>query len=348
VLINRRSVLGSIPSLGALFGLGAPALLAETGNSLFQSPENPGGQNQSNDEFWNENIRNTESGNARSMSPNAAPRAVFVYFDPARGFVAGSDIGDDGLIDRGDANVIVNVDHIRPSAKDQGRFANLQGGSLRIDLQQQNPLPSLSERLAWTAIAAILPENKQLPPLKEMTFDPGTAWGKMQTVPLPGGGGRWTWNFFLQHRKGRWMQLFDTIRSSQGLAMQILGVGLPAMAITALTTVDKIVAALTRDTGTDWVFQSSDNYIYATKEARDSFEGSKLRLRQGTYVILPSDQVSSFSKQASKLVVKDGLVVPANTSSLDAYDAAKEVIPDVTYLTVGVTIKSKPAAKSKS
>jgi hypothetical protein len=209
-------------------------------------------------------------------------------------------------------------------------------------------LPALSERLAWTAIAAILPENKQLPPLKEMTFDPGSIWGKMQTVPLPGGGGRWTWNFFLQHRKGRWMQLFETIRSSQGLAMQILGVGLPAIAITALATVDKIVAGLTRDTGTDWLFQSSDTYIYATREARDTFEGSKLRLRQGTYVILPSDQVGSFSKQASRLVVKDGLVVPTNTSSLNAYEAAKEVIPDVTYLTVGVTIKTRTGAKNKS
>jgi hypothetical protein len=66
------------------------------------------------------------------------------------------------------------------------------------------------------------------------------------------------------------------------------------------------------------------------------------------YVIIPSDQVGSFSKQQSKLVIKDGLIVPANTSSLDVYDAAKEVIPDVTYLTVGVTVKSRLATNSRS
>jgi hypothetical protein len=339
-------VLGSIASLGALPAHAAPRLVAGLDLSLLQeSGSQPSAQIQANDEFWNENIRNPEAGSSRSISPVNAPRAVFVYFDPAHGFVTGSDIGDAALPDRGDAQVLVNVDHIRTSTNDQKRFANLEGGSLRIDLQQQAALPSLAERLAWTAIATVLPENKTLPPLKEMTFDPSTTWGKMQTIPLPGGGGRWTWNFFLQHRKSRWMQLFDTLRSNVGLASQIFGVGLPAIAVTALTTIDRIVAALTRDSNSEWLFQSSDTYIYATKEARDSFEGPKLRLRQGTYLVLPSDQVESFSRQRAKLIVKDGLIVPANTSSLDVYEAAREVIPDVTYLTVGITVKTRAPAK---
>ncbi len=342
---SRRAFLNSASSAGAFSALGMQNLFTGIAAGLQQSPgEQAGGQD--NYDFWNENIRNPESGNSRSISPNAAPRAVFVYFDPAHGFVTGSDIGDTGLPDRGDAQVVVNVDHIRPSVKDQARFANIEGGSLRIDLQQQTPLPSLAERLAWTAIATILTENKKLPPPKEMTFDPGTTWGKMQKVFFPHGGGSMTWNMFLTHRKSKWMQLFDTIRSGQGLASQILGIGLPAIAITALTTVDKIVAGLTRDGATEWLFQSSDAYVYTTKDARDSFEGSKLRLKQGMYVLVPSDQVSAFSKQQSKLVVKDGLIVPPNTSSLDVYDAAKEAIPDVTYLTIGVTVKAQPAAKS--
>jgi hypothetical protein len=326
-----------MPSLGAMHAHAFASLLNPQQAADAQSPADT--------DFWTENIRNPEAGASRSISPNSPPRAVFVYFDPAHGFVTGSDIGDAALPDRGDAQVLVHVDHIRASANDQKRFANLQAGSLRIDLQQQAALPSLAERLAWTSIAAILPENKSLPPLKEMTFDPGVTWGKMQSVPLPGGGGRWTWNFFLQHRKSRWMQLFDTLRTGAGLASQIFGLGLPAMAITALTTIDRIVSGLTRDANSEWLFQSSDTYIYSTKEARDSFEGSKLRLKQGMYVVLPSDQLASFNKQRSNLVVKDGLIVPARTSSLDVYDAAKEVIPDVTYLTVGVTVKTRPAAK---
>src|SRR5271165_4774621 len=283
--VSRRSVLGSLASLGALPAHAMPALFANLAQASQQEPGQSAAQSQANNEFWIENIRNPESGASRSISPDSAPRAVFVYFDPAHGFVTGSDIGDGALPDRGDAQVLVNVDHIRTSLNDQKRFANLEGGSLRIDMQQQAALPSLAERLAWTAIAAILPQNKTLPPLKDMTFDPGTTWGKLQTVPLPGGGGRWTWNFYLQHRKSRWMQLFDTLRSGVGLASQIFGVGLPAIAITALITVDKIVAGLTRDSNSEWLFQSSDTYIYTTKEARDSFEGSKLRLKHGMYVV---------------------------------------------------------------
>jgi hypothetical protein len=206
-------------------------------------------------------------------------------------------------------------------------------------------MPSLVERLAWTAIAGFLPENKKLPPLKEMTFDPGTTWGKLTSVSFPNGGGTWTWNFFLQHRKSRWIQLFDTIRSARGALLPIMGLGLPAIAVTALYTVDKIVAGLTKDANTDWLFQSADTYIYTTKEARDSFEGSKMRLKQGMYVIIPSDHVASFSKQQAGLIVKDGLIVPANTSSLNVIDVAQQTIPDVTYITVGVTARVHPSLK---
>ena len=138
------------------------------------------------------------------------------------------------------------------------------------------------------------------------------------------------------------MQLFDVIRRGTNLVAPIFGLGLPAIAITALNTVDNIVAELTKDANTEWLFQSPDIYFYATKEARDVFEGSKLRLRQGMYVIVPSDQLAIFSKQADNLEIKDGLIVPKNTKSLDVLEAATQTIPNITYLTVGVTTKLHP------
>jgi hypothetical protein len=302
-----------------------------------------GAGDQSTFDFWTQNIRNPESGRTRSLG--SAPRASFVYYDEREGFVTGSDIGDSGLPDSGDIDILVNVDHVRPSAADQERFLNLEGGSLRIDLQQGAPLPSLSERLAWTAIAGFIPENKRLPDLREMSFNPGVAWGKLQSVPLPGGAGRWTWNFFLQKRKGRWMQLLDMIRRTKGLLVPIFGLGLPAIAITALNTVDAIVAELTKDERTEWLFQSPDVYFYATKRARDTFEGSKLRLKKGMYVIIPSDKLSAFGKQQQGLTIKNGMIVPKNTSSFDVEAAAKSVMKDITYLTIGVTTRYRPASR---
>jgi hypothetical protein len=345
VLITRRDILPLLPFAGN----SAIALLAELSKSQERAlPQDSGSQTSSTDQssfdFWTQNIRDPDFA-ASGRSLGNAPRATFVYYDELRGFVAGSDIGDDRLPDGGDLDLLVNVDKVRPSTTDQQRFVNLEGGSLRIDVQQAAPMRSLGERLAWTALAGFLPENKKLPALKEMTFDPGATWGKLQSVPLPNGSGHMTWNFFLQHRKSAWMRVFDVIRRARGLLVPIFGLGLPAIAITALTTVDSLVATLTKDERTEWLFQSPDVYFYATKRARDAFEGSKVRLKKGMYVIMPSDKLSEFAKEQSKLTIKDGLIVPKGTSGLEAEPAAKDTIKDITYLTVGVTATLRPASR---
>jgi hypothetical protein len=343
VMASRRDVLSLLSRAG-----GSALLLSGGIDSLnlatSTAPQAPAGDQASFD-FWTQDIRNPEASGARTRSLGAAPRATFVYYDELNGFLAGSDIGDAALPDAGDLDLIVKVDHIRPGTADQVRFLNLEGGSLRIDVQQASPLPSLSERLAWTAIAGFLPENKKLPAPKEMSFDPGSIWGKMQTVSLPRGGGNLTFNFFLQKRKSRWMQIFEMIRRAKGLLLPVFGLGLPAIATTALNTVDSLVAELTKDERTEWLFQSPDVYFYSTKRARDMFEGSKLRLKKGMYVIMPSDKLSAFAKQQSSLTIKDGLIVPKNTSGLEVEAAAKDVIKDITYLTVGVTTRLRPPAR---
>jgi hypothetical protein len=61
------------------------------------------------------------------------------------------------------------------------------------------------------------------------------------------------------------------------------------------------------------------------------------------YVIVPSTQVGYLSKQASALEIKDGTIVPKNTSSLDVFEASTQTLPEVTYLTVGITARASAA-----
>jgi hypothetical protein len=61
------------------------------------------------------------------------------------------------------------------------------------------------------------------------------------------------------------------------------------------------------------------------------------------YVIMPSDKLSAFAKQQAGLTIKDGLIVPKNTPGLEVEAAAHETIKDITYLTVGVSTKYRPA-----
>jgi hypothetical protein len=342
-MITLSSLAAAVPALGSIAVLNGCSALRSRSISESSSTEATT-YDQATYDFWTKGVRNPEFAGRKSINSHVigdirATGASFVYYDDKyKHFVAGSDIGDDDLPKNGTVEVIINVSHIRPSTVDRARFEDFEGGSLRIDLQQSTPLPSLAERLAWTAIAGFLPENKKLPALKEMTFDPGTTWGKLQTVPLPNGGGLWTWNFFLKKKQSRWMRFFDFIRRSKNLAIPILGLGLPAIAITALNTVDNIVAELTKEDRTEWLFQNSDTRIYATQNAlNDLVDGQKkLRLKNGIYVVIPEDQFSIFGKEMSKLTIKDGLVVPKNTPSTEIFEAAKDVVKDVTYLTVGV------------
>src|SRR5690349_11163033 len=233
--------------------VGSSAILSTADLSHFrsilesqESTPQAGATDQASFDFWTQGVRNPDLA-AGGRSLGNAPRASFVYYDEAQGFLTGSDIGDDRLPDRGDLDIIVKVDHVRFSNEDQKRFVNLEGGSLRLDATQSAPMRSLAERLAWTAIAGFLPENKRLPALKEMTFDPGQCWGRLQSVPLPDGGVFLTWNFFLQKKESAFMKVFDVIRRGRGLLTPIFGLGLPAIAVTALNTVDSIVASLTKD-----------------------------------------------------------------------------------------------------
>ena len=74
---------------------------------------------QSSFDFWTQDIRNPDTAGPGSRGIGNAPRVSFVYYDDRRGFLASSDIGDDGLRDAGDLDVLINVDHVRPSLADQ-------------------------------------------------------------------------------------------------------------------------------------------------------------------------------------------------------------------------------------
>jgi len=341
--MNRRELL----KIGPLAGVSLPMLEScalAASRIRDPSPDNSQGEaGASTDadtlQFWASEVRGPEV-RSRDISASAPARPAFFFFDArSHAFRYGSEIGDEGLPDRGGLSLILKVDRIRPSTADQTRMQNMEGGSLRIDVQQIQPLPRLAEKLAWTAIAGFVAQNKKLPGLAEMNFNPGTAWGDLSSIPLPGGGGKWTWNFFLKKKKSRWMQMIDMIRQSQNLLMPVFGIGLPAIASTALGTVDRIVGAIASTDQTEWLFQSHDVYLYATRSARDAFVGTQLRLKQGFYLVLPESHAARFDNEAKHLALVEGLVVPKGTRPPQAIDASQEVLTEITYLSVGVTTR---------
>lgn len=336
MLGNRREFLlssagvASVPALAALMAepLSA-ALLAQAPSAAFDAETLA---------FWTSEVRKSSEAFAKKVHLQGGPtyQPEFVFYDPALGFLASEEIKDSGLPKSGAMNVAVRVQRFRPSVKGKELFENVQSGSLRVDVKQTQPMPGLLEALAWSAVGAFVPTSAgKLPDLQNLTFNPGEAWGTLQQIPLTNGLGFWSWNLFLQRKQGLWGQLINIFRQGNKVVFPLLG--LPAIATTALTAVDKILGWIQANEKSDWLFKSVDTPVFATQEGKTAI-GQGLPLRTGQYVIVPRDQLSTFGAARKNLELRDGYVVAKGTDAFDLPRNATQQITDVDYLSLYVQV----------
>lgn len=329
-LTSSSASLGSVSVLGSLllppFSPGAAQSLPESLDSATLA-------------FWTSEVRKPSDAFARGLHLQGGPafQPEFVYYDPAHGFQAPGMIDDTGFPAKGSVNVSVRVARFRPSAKSKAIFENVQGGSLRVDLKQTAPMPGLAEALAWTAVAALVPNSEgKLPDLKDLSFDPGESWGKLQQTPLTNGLGFWSWNFFLKRKDSLWGQFVNLFRQASKAVVPLLG--LPAIAATALAGVDKILGWIQANGKSDWLFQSVDSPVYATQEGKAAI-GQGLPLKTGQYLVIPRDQLSLFGAARANLELRDGYLVRKGTDPFDWPKQAAREIADVDYLSLYVQVR---------
>jgi hypothetical protein len=305
-------------------------------------------------DFWTSKVRNPyqdylDGVTTRGGHPEPTD-ATFVFpsnkgLVPA-GTLAPTDI--DKFPENGDMDISVHVERFRPSATDAAALVDLQTGTLRIDVKQVTPMVGLPEALSWTAMATLASRQKgqKIPSLDNVKFDPGTVWGQFQKVPLTEGLGFWSWNFFMKKREAFWGQLLDQLFKTLDVAQPLLPLlGLPGIAVSGLKYVDQIVGTIQAQGQSQWMFKGLDVAVCATNKSFDdagAVGARKLILTNGTYVVLPENSVSKLDKD---LVIQDGLLVPPKTPPLSIYDAAKSILPEVTYMTISVAV-SPSASKS--
>lgn len=293
--------------------------------------------------FWTKQVRSPQTGaltrGASAGEENRHPE--FTVFNKSKGFRSASQISDSELLDQGDVNVSLRVLAFKPSAQDQAEFANIQTGSLRIDFQQAKSKTPSGEPLVWTAFAGVQPDAKgKLPSLENTGFNPGTAWGKQQVVPLPGGAGLWAWNFFVQKRESIWCQVVSSILGNLPKVAPILG--FPALALGAMDGFNQFFGmVVAKHYKSKFLFRTLTDPAVATKDARqDAQYADGLPLADQThYVVVPREQYRAFGEQMSKYEVQSGVVVPQGTKPHEVFEAATTVLKDVTYLTLAVSVK---------
>src|SRR5208282_1120544 len=172
-------------------------------------------------------------GKGAGSDPGRAP--VFLNYTKQSGFRAITDIKSEEMLQHtGDVNIGVNVVGFRAGAEDTKLFENLQSSQFRVDVIQAKAVLNFLDPMAWTAIAAMFPKKDgKMPKLQDTSFDPGATWQKMQNMRLPGGTGRWAFNFTLQGKESLFSQLLRTASTEIGRFAPVIG--LPAISVGALS-----------------------------------------------------------------------------------------------------------------
>jgi hypothetical protein len=338
---SRRNFLEGSSLLSLLMGTQAYGLAAGT-----QTPSET--FDASTFSFWTDKIRETTD-NLKKGVYTAGPVQTpgFVYFDDKSGkFHVGTDVPDDDLPQDGDAKISVRVEHFRPSSDDAAQFQNSQTGTLRLDVGQINSAyPGVTEALAWTAIAAFVPKaGGQLPSLDKLSFDPGASWNSPQSIPVPGGAGYWSWNLFVKKPQHLWAKILDLfVKGANAGVLSVLG--LPAIALTALKSLDKVLGYVQSADSSIWVLQSQNTPFYSTKNGKKQAGDNGICLRTGTYLVMPQSHLGRFGKaqaQEDLVIQKGSYLVPRKTSEFGRVDAAQTAAADVTYFAVSVNSEFPP------
>lgn len=352
--MNRRDFV----RLGALLGTGVlPESLAAVASAFPQGEA----QNQANPSvsFWQNEIRKTSrpiklstardthfgGGTPGGGLVNPGRNPVFAYWDPtSQKFFDATSLTPE--INDGDVNININVARFRPSTDDTSTFNRIKSGSLRIDVSQQAPAtaaPGVGQ-LAWSAIAGLLPGGSgQLPNLSQLQFDTGVPWGNPNNIALTGGSGTWSWNFFLQKKASIWETVLGQVHNAIGggaPSVLFTVLGLPAISVTALGFVDKLVSYLTNASQEEWLFNSPNISVTATKHGA-SLNPNTVRLKTGWYLVVPQAHAINIPTDSSLKITNAGCVVGQSTADLNQYNDAPTRIPGMTYLSIYVQATAK-------
>lgn len=272
----------------------------------------------------------------------------WLHYDPDQGLRYASAVDVSELMEYPedtDMTASVNVGGFRMAGEDQEKFEKLQSAQLRIDVLQRKSLLNLLDPMAWTCLAALYPDKAgQLPPLQNLSFDPGSAWEKMQKIILPGGSGQLAVNVSMAHHESTFVALLKNINSEIGRFAPILG--LPAISTTALNSFCTLYGSL--EQRTTFLLNGFPQQAYTTRGSRASANTSAgLNLVPGDYVLVPHTYASQLEPYFQKVELRQGFLVPKGSSTNSSiYDLAGKFTPDVTY--VSANVKLSPVSETET
>jgi hypothetical protein len=265
----------------------------------------------------------------------------FFHYDPKENNLRfATSIDQKELLDyHGDVTASLAVNGLRMAAEDRAQFDQLQSAQLRIDVVQSKSLiQDLLDPMAWTSLAGLFPDGSgKLPPMQNLTFDPGAASQRMKQVVLPGGSGQWAVNLSMAHKQSTFCTVLQTMTSAVGKFAPLIG--LPQIGVEALQGFSSMYGAF--EQRTTFLLNSFPQLAFATQQARQiSATQQGINLVAGDYILVPHTYTDQLTPALDKVELRQGYLVPkgAPTNS-SVIDLALSMKPDITYLSTTIGFK---------
>ncbi|SPE39966.1 hypothetical protein SBA3_3520001 [Candidatus Sulfopaludibacter sp. SbA3] len=242
----------------------------------------------------------------------------------------------------------INLGQFRPSKADRTVFSQLQSSSLRVDCVQTRPMMNLFAPLAWASLASLFPDKQgKLPSLQTLGFQNTNSTGPESKVVFPGGLGKLAVNISVVRKESLIHKILTDAQQIAGITAPFFA--FPAISIPALKAITTIYSALEQHT--TFLLNSPLTQTVATRQALDDETRAVqyLPLVSGDYVLVPQAHADELGKHLDTLELTQGYLVDKNApTSQPPETRAANAVPDVTYVTLRVTVAPITAGADKT
>ncbi len=275
-----------------------------------------------------------------------------------------------------DVKVTFVKKRVRFGQTDQKAFERYATCGLYLESQQHPDAPTPNYGpMAWSLLSAVLPSFAKPPAAKKSggstggTTTPSAPAGSPAaakttaaapsgtlSVTLPAGIGQSAFACFLKDRqKSRFSQFLDLVLPPSGTAQPFAPLlAMPAIGSTALSMVRSIVGGLATHPAGDvagdqqTLFQLAPTQIVATREAKLAHDKRALKMRTGTYLLVPKREADQLVTPSDFHILDGWLVAKNVTDPAQALKKKDEVLLDMSYMTIEVTVERTALSCSSS
>jgi len=345
--ISRRNFMADASVLGMLAAL-LPQLAAAQASSAVQASEEDTPHDSY--DFWNgffdsvnpfsQNYGNKAATRGPSdQLPDPEAQTQYLHFDTNNKRLRyATDIKREELLDHdGDVQVSVAIAQYRPGSGE----TNLKASQLRLDTTQIKPYRNIAAPLAWSAIAAIAPNQAGKVSLADLGFQSPQATQGTSKILFTGGTGKLAVNISKAQAQSMFMKALNIMIEGAKFAAPL--VSLPAISVPALSTFSQALAYW--EDRTRFVMSGNLTSAVATQQAMDDpdREAHYIGLVPGDYLMVPQRHVEELAKALPNLEMNQGYLVAKDADpNLPLAQRSQSAVPGITYASMKIGVQPAP------